>query len=377
MNKRHVAIRWAQFAALACAAVTGHAANNTLTEGAPPTLISDPAGSGRTTSLYYVDSSYSLVYQNGGLSMDGLLPSGNKPLAVGGALATFNMLKAVSTTLDGAAQTETKARLANGRTYRTWMEVNGAAPSLGLEAQTGVPDTADGGVLQISSLSGDPRTGGVYADISYRKQAVVLNDEGGLVSSELGPWVTANRVHLWDAASVSGATLLSPKAALAAADGDGSLAQAEGWTSSLLVSRKIIGRVDTQPVVYGNSTYGYYYYYPYTPIYDGTDVFALKGDITFDKLMLTPEGFDILRAAWGLEEGSIGYDEVNGINQKNGSWGSFKASMTVVPLDALANPDRDIYQIWASIPEPSTYALMGLGLVGVALATRQRRRHAA
>lgn len=70
-------------------------------------------------------------------------------------------------------------------------------------------------------------------------------------------------------------------------------------------------------------------------------------------LALTPAGATFLSNALGLL--SISQDALNAANNSPGKWGSISASMA-----------------FSTVPEPSTYALMGIGLVGIALVARRK-----
>jgi PEP-CTERM motif len=374
MTKRNILGCMVQMAALACISTSAHAANYVFTEGAPPVVISDPAGSGQAASLYLVDSSDSLVFSNGGIPAQGLLGNEEIPISLNGAVMAFNTLGASLSTLEGSTQVERQTNLVTWRTHRTWMEVRGAVPSVAIDSATGqvgriahqgafelaAPyrvDVADGGILRVSNLVSVPTTGQVYADISYRQRHNVLNEDGSLVSSELGEWRGVRGVHLWSAQTVSGTTTMKPLSLSAAADGDPTLAMQDGFDVEAITVRNTMYDRD--------STY-----------------YALTADFSFRGLLLTQQGLDIMQDALGLgSAGWIGYEVFRGINAKDGGWGDLRASVTMVPTEAWVTPPFDIHQAWgahiAALPEPSTYALMGLGLLGVVTVSRRRRQTAA
>lgn len=69
-------------------------------------------------------------------------------------------------------------------------------------------------------------------------------------------------------------------------------------------------------------------------------------------LAITTDGFNALASVFGLTKGGLGY---SALNLAASDFGNLHSTITV------------------SIPEPSTYALMGVGLVGMGLMARRRR----
>ena len=82
---------------------------------------------------------------------------------------------------------------------------------------------------------------------------------------------------------------------------------------------------------------------------------------TITGLSITPQGLDAFSKSLGLQ--SLGWATVNGVTD-------FGTITTILAANVLDTPPP----LWhvSSIPEPSTYALMGLGLVGLTAMKRRR-----
>jgi PEP-CTERM motif len=305
--------------------------------------VGDPGGSGRTAELTMLSGAGVLSFSNGGILDTGLLASGAKPSAVGGLVGALNTGKVVLTSVDGAAITEKTVTLASGRTQRgivsiganvTSLTANGNTGVIGLvTAQGGATQTApfidgtlEGGQMTVNNLKIDLEGKMVYADLAYK--ALDIN-------GNYGPLVTNTNVALWNIGTIVGPTVIPPEGLLAAADGDFSQMLALGYKQV-----SVTPKLPTDPASWG-------------------DKYTVSASNVLGNLTVTDAGFAIFAAGLGLTEGSIGYDALAGVNTRAGGWGSMTS---------------DILFTAQEVPEPSTYALMGLGLVGISLVARRRAK---
>jgi PEP-CTERM motif len=310
--------------------------------------VYDPAGSGRQASLLFLGGTGTLNFSNGGILDTGLLPSGAKPSAVGGLVGALNTGKVVLTSVDGAAITEKAVTLSSTRTPRgivsigatvSSMTANGRTGVIGLVSATGgatqtapfIEGTLDGGQMTVNNLQIDLANKLVYADMAYK----ALQLDGSY-----GPLVSNPHVPLWTIGTVSGPTVIPPSGLLKAADGDFSEMLAVGYQQASVTPKP------------GGTPASW------------TDLYTITASNLLTELRVTPEGFGIFAAGLGLAPGSIGYDALDGVNAKAGGWGSMTSTVSFAYCYASnVTP----------CPEPATYALMGLGLVGIGAATKRQK----
>jgi hypothetical protein len=79
-------------------------------------------------------------------------------------------------------------------------------------------------------------------------------------------------------------------------------------------------------------------------------------------LKVTQAGFDFFINALGIPAGGTAYNTLAAVNNTAEGWGSLKSTINFTAREVLP------------VPEPSTYALMGLGLVGISLVARRRAK---
>lgn len=288
-------------------------------------LVGDPFGSGRSEYVRYLSSNTDVMFGNGDFAQTG------DTFDIGGTLGALNVGKLVVGGTGGWSVAQQYQTDELNESIRT--SVNLATPNISMSVVVDGPNsgqistmttgagswsltgtrisgTLTGGESQLSNLRFNLAAGQVVADLAGTKSAVGTK-----------PAVAYNSPNtvLWTfdpATDVAGATRLT--------------------ANSLLVSNP-----------WADPSSGYTY------TYEGYDR-IVTGTTHINNLQITAEGTHFLINSLGLL--AAGQDAFNAVNNSTGGWGSV----------TLVNK-------FIAVPEPSTYALMGLGLVGISLAARRQK----
>jgi PEP-CTERM motif len=232
-------------------------------------------------------------------------------------------------------------------------------------------NVASGGAVQINNVRVNLGTGQVLADLT-----------GTRLATDAQPAVSFSSPNtvLWKATSVTGPTQITPEALLAS-DPAAALA-AKGFT---VIDPHVVSAGYTSQwspnTCDGSSNDGYSFtsYSCEKPeVVEATkqSYAALLANIQLNELEMTPEGMQFLADSLGLK--SSGLDALANPNRRSGyddkKWGS----LTVGVFFRAVDPTGLLPAIPGSVPEPSTYALMGVGLLGIWGVSRSaaRRRSA-
>ncbi len=311
---------------LAATTVVNAAALATIDVGTSFSVVD--LNGGQSPIIRFLPSTGSLYFSNGTNDPIGGIPS----TAVGGLVGAINVGKVALTSVDGSTVTET-IRPVGVRTkndVRANVQIDANVVSLTADTATGnitnvrvvggalesaapLEGILEGGNIQFNNLNIDLVSKTVRADL--------LGNAGtGLETRDTG-------LSLFTFASVTGPSALPTASALRSA-------------------------------YEGN----------FTPLNDaGFTLNAANGSFqavtVLNGLKVTQAGFDAIANALGLTgpsapggQGSTGYEALRGVNSAAEGWGAMKAVIN-----------------FSAVPEPSTYALMGLGLAGMSWLTRRRQ----
>ncbi len=190
--------------------------------------------------------------------------------------------------------------------------------STGGAVQTGtrISGVLTGGSASVTNLKFDLANKVVFADLSGTKSAVGTNPA---VNYNLG--TTA----LWNIANVTGPTVIPPSALLAA--DPVSAMTAAGFSN-------VVKKTDAQGVYY-----------------EGESNNVISG------LSITTAGFDFFKNSLGL--GATGITSLQGVDDYGTVTSNLKFS---------------VREVTPAVPEPSTYAMLAIGLVGLGFAARRRAK---
>ena len=204
--------------------------------------------------------------------------------------------------------------------------------------------TAQGGSVQMSNLRVDVKNRQVIADLS----GTSLGPSG-----TLGDTFSSPDTVVWTAAGVTGPAMITPDSL--STEGMGSALPANGFSIVDQYAATPSGFCPTGGGGYGNGFCPSAVYY------------SFQSDMLLSNLEMTPAGMAFLHDALGLlDTGDTALAAVN--TSTEGKWGSLALGAI---FRAVPSVTQSGIPVPASIPEPSTYLMMGLGLVGVLLAKRR------
>lgn len=300
--------------------------------------VGDRVSIGNVGEVRVISGTGSLYFSNG--TEDPTLPTAPVVAAVGGLVGALNVGRVTLSAVDDAVITEEERGVGRyGKPARAVVNINAQVSSLGLDQSTGkftlvttqggatqtspfIEHILDGGRITVKALAVDLQTKSVYAQLDGNP----LNSDG----ATYGAPVSYSGV-LWTFENIVGPVSLTPEALAAATP------------------------LDAAPDVSGLIALGYQI------ISNNETGVTFKAVNKITGLKVTSSGFDTFAAALGLTEGSTGYSTLMNVNNTPGGWGSM-VSETVFTT---------------AVPEPSTYGMVSVGLIGVGLFAYRRRRETA
>lgn len=355
------AIKSLAVAAAMVAAGSSYAAQtiSNLTVGGPALTVTDPYGSGRTAQFKVISASGNLAFSNG--TADPFNVNGN-PDNMGGAISALNVGNIVLQAGGGLSVSEFNAPDAFGDSIRvraisggsvdrvsviTGDTTNPAAvgalqfaytPTGSTVTQSAVrlKGVANGGFAAVNNIRFDIAGGRVIADV---------NAQAAPVGTTTYAPVSVSNMVLWtfDAPGTTGGTYQP------------------GMTSDVVGPTGIdpLDILSTTPVA-DLTAAGFTLLGQAPGDSPGFTKYTVGARTTITDLQITQAGVDFFSAAFGLQ--TVGSDALKGVNRSlinpNGFWGTVVSDF--------------VFEV-QEVPEPSTYALMGLGLVGISLVARRRR----
>lgn len=281
---------------------------------------------------------------------------------VGGFVGGLNVLRATLEPAGGALVDSTVVDIVKNplvkRTTRAFVNVQAPVQQLSLDltgdntlvsfqsaggvslASPYLQDLAGGGALAIENLRVDMRQGLIYGKVSGKSasSAEVVVDENlalfsfGAASGAKGFGDANYAASVWGLGGQGGSAIAPDLARLAA----------DGWQVEATTATTI----------------------------------AAKGQLALSAVRMTDNGFQVFANHLGLIEGYTGYTTLAGINQTTEGLGTMQVGLAVRLRDNLALNQPQVFDLppVRLVPEPSTYALMGLGLMGLTWARRRQRQ---
>lgn len=297
-----------------------HAAPYTFTPG-NPIAVQGPQGDSLGTWTF-IGGAGALELSNGSGAPGGV-PTG----AVGGLVGTLNVAEVHLTPLDGA-QYQEATTVIDGDVTRAVSKVSATVTSVTVDDQTGAVLTvgSQGGALEQAERMVSVLKGGGVAFTNLRFDLIgrrVIADVSGtpLVydvttrTTSPGITTTVKDLYLWDISYITGPTTLLPSALAEASRGNFTPLVQQGFTLKT-------GADGQATLEAANLLYG---------------------------LKVTEAGFNLVAQSLGITSGTVAWTALAAVNDEPDAWGSITSTITFAP----------------SVPEPQSYMLMGLGLLGI------------
>lgn len=374
-----------------------HATVQTIAIGSTTnTTIADPSGSGRVTSIQALYGASTLTFNN--IGVDYAAYDANNIAGAVGALNTGDVKLTGSTGLNeqwksyaqsgpgfeavffptkaaADADPQNASYYENGDisststgSFRISSAVKAPVASLSVKTSNSVGDTIApvGGIQTINStgqtiLSGNTKavmTGGtvVIEDMSFD----IFN--GNVTAKVSGTKSATGSGSFAKPAVVFAPQVITLWTFSGVYEGGADISGPTGIDPTVLLSPNSLDLL-TNPSLCGTQCFNLL-----TDNSTGSPRYAFQAKTRISNLTMTTAGLNFLSSALGTT--AVGQAAFSGANNYAGKWGSVETNLVFYPGGNLEDPP---FVLPSNIPEPSTYALMGLGLAGISWATRRRQ----